>query len=56
MAHRIEIFTKVNDTKSKLMKNRLNKLGFLVDSAKVVEVYTINKDFTNKNLEKIAGM
>ena len=54
MAHRIEIFTKVNDTKSILMQQKLSALGFNVSAAKVVEVYTINKNFTKHQLQQIA--
>lgn len=38
------------------MQQRLRARGFMVEAAKVVEVYTINKDFTNHNLQKIAGL
>ncbi|MEK7085903.1 MAG: phosphoribosylformylglycinamidine synthase, partial [Patescibacteria group bacterium] len=54
MAHRIEVFTKVNDTKSILMQQKLSALGFNVSAAKVVEVYTINKNFTKHQLQQIA--
>lgn len=56
MAHRIEIFTKVNDTKSKAMLNRLKKLNFPVTKAVVAEVYTVNKNLTHNEISKIADM
>ena len=56
MAHRIEVFTNVNDTKSRVMKTKLSVLGFKLQEAKVVEVYTINKDFTQDQLKKIANL
>ena len=56
MADRIEVYTKVNDTKSEVMLTRLKALNFTVNSAKVVEVYTVNKDFKNHEVEKIAEM
>ena len=54
MAHRIEIITEVNDTKSQVLTERLKRENFPVQSAKVIEVYTINKDFTDPQLKKIA--
>jgi len=54
--HRIEIFTKVNDTKSKVTLKRLQGWGFNIKEIKVGEVYTINKELEENNLEKIAQM
>lgn len=56
MTHRIEVFTKVNDTKSQVMRKKLNLLGFPVSASTVAEVYTINKDFKESELKKIAQM
>lgn len=56
MAHRIEIFTKVNDTKSVLMLKKLQNLDFSVENAIVAEVYTINRKIPNHDLEKVAEM
>ncbi|MFA5948408.1 MAG: AIR synthase-related protein [Candidatus Gracilibacteria bacterium] len=56
MTNRIEIYTKVNDTRSEVLLNKLKKTEFKITSAKVVEVYTINKDFNNHELTKIAQM
>ena len=56
MAHRIEIFTSKSDTRSEVMKQKLVSLGFSIEKATVVDVYTINKDFdpeTLKNISKI---
>ena len=55
MAHRIEVFTNVNDTKSQVMKEKLQSLGFVIKSSKVVEIYTINKAFKQEQLQKIAN-
>ncbi|MEK7126508.1 MAG: AIR synthase-related protein [Patescibacteria group bacterium] len=55
-AHRIEIFTVVNDTKSEVMKHKLVALGFNVEKTKVIEVYTINKNFKQTELKRIADM
>ncbi|MFH1284559.1 MAG: AIR synthase related protein, partial [Candidatus Peregrinibacteria bacterium] len=54
MSHRIEVFTKVNDTRSTIMKKKIDSLGFSASDAKVVEVYTINKDFSPDQLKEIA--
>ena len=56
MIHRIEVYTKVNDTRSEVMQNKLTSLGYEISTTKVVEVYTINKDFNKENLEIIAKM
>lgn len=56
MAHRIEVFTKVNDSKSELMAKRLQSWGFKVSAATVVEAYIINKDFKKNELKEIAEM
>lgn len=56
MAHRIEILTKVNDTRSEVMKGKIEGNGFKgkILDVKVVEVYTTDKDFTKHELNKIA--
>lgn len=56
MAHRIEVLTKVNDTRSIVMQKKLKSLGFSVENAKVIEVYTISKDFKEAQLKLIAEM
>ncbi len=56
MAHRIEILTKVNDTKSELHLNKLRNLKFPVTDVKVLEVYTVNKKLIKSDIEKIAKM
>lgn len=56
MAHRIEVLTKVNDTRSIVMQKKLKSLGFSVESAKVIEVYATNKDFKESQLKLIAEM
>ncbi len=54
MAHRIEVYTKVNDTRSEIMKKKLTSLGFSINESKVADVYTINKDFNQDELDRIA--
>lgn len=56
MAHRIEIFTKVNDTRSEVMQKRLHRLGFEIEQAHYVEVYTINKALKQSELLSITEM
>ncbi|PIR55007.1 phosphoribosylformylglycinamidine synthase [Candidatus Peregrinibacteria bacterium CG10_big_fil_rev_8_21_14_0_10_36_19] len=56
MAHRIEIFTEVNDTKSQTLKKRLESLGYNVEKVRVVEVYTIGKELTPEQINKVAHM
>ena len=54
MAHRIEVFTKVNDTRSQQMKKKIASFGFNIENATVAEVYILNKEFDQNELEKIA--
>ncbi len=54
MIHRIEVFTKVNDTKSETQKQKLRDLGYQIEKATVAEVYTINKKFKESEVQKIA--
>ncbi|MFA6991807.1 MAG: AIR synthase-related protein, partial [Candidatus Gracilibacteria bacterium] len=56
MASRIEIYTKVNDTRSEVLLKGLKNNGFKLENAVAVEVYTINKDFKESELKKIAEM
>lgn len=56
MPHRIEIYTKVNDTRSEKLLARLKNLGFELSTLTSAEVYTINKDFKNSELQQIADM
>ncbi|MFC1615883.1 AIR synthase-related protein [Patescibacteria group bacterium] len=56
MANRLEIFTKVNDTKSQMMLQKLRNLEFPITEATVAEVYTLNKHFKQQELEKISKM
>ncbi len=54
MAHRIEVITHVNDTRSEVMRKNLVSEGFKIETAKVLEVYTINKNFNSEEIKKIA--
>ncbi|MFA7685831.1 MAG: AIR synthase-related protein [Candidatus Gracilibacteria bacterium] len=55
-AHRIEIFTKVNDTRSQVLLNKLKNSKIGITEARVIEVYTINKDFSKEDIQKIADI
>ncbi|MCK9186599.1 AIR synthase-related protein [Candidatus Gracilibacteria bacterium] len=54
MAHRIEVVTNVNDTRSEVMRKNLVSEGFKIEAAKVLEVYTVNKNFNSDEIKKIA--
>jgi len=56
MAHRIEIFTKVNDTRSEVLLNKLKSRGFSITKVKSAEVYTINKTFSETELSRITDI
>jgi len=56
MPHRIEVSTDVNDTRSDVMEQKLQSLGYKISAAKTLEVYTINKEFSGIELEQIAKM
>ncbi|PIZ75298.1 phosphoribosylformylglycinamidine synthase [Candidatus Peregrinibacteria bacterium CG_4_10_14_0_2_um_filter_38_24] len=54
MAYRIEVVTHVNDTRSEVMRKNLVSEGFAIETAKVLEVYTVNKNFNSEEIKKIA--
>jgi phosphoribosylformylglycinamidine synthase subunit PurSL len=56
MTHRIEIFTKVNDTRSKVLLDKLKNHKFPVTELTTLDVYTINKDLSPDQLVKTAEM
>ena len=53
MGKRIEIFTKVNDTRSEVMLQNLQ--DFQVEKVSVLEVYTINKEFSEDQFKQISS-
>lgn len=57
MIHRIEISSKVVDTRATVRKNKLESLGFKgkIDKVWLVDVYTIDKKLDSKDLQKIAS-
>ncbi len=56
MAHRIEVYTRVNDSKSEVMTKKFESWGFNASTTTVVEVYVINKNFKKSSLKEIAAM
>lgn len=57
MIHRIEISAKVFDTRAFVKKKKLENSGFKgrIKDLKLIDVYTINKDFGKRQLQKIAS-
>jgi len=57
MAHRIEISSKISDTRAKVMKKHLKRIGFSeITALRIVDIYTIDIDLNAKQLESIASM
>jgi phosphoribosylformylglycinamidine synthase len=58
MTNRIEINYKENDARANVLKNKLNGMGLAgkIDSVALTDVYTIDLDVKESNLEKIALM
>jgi len=56
MIHRIEITSKVFDTRARVKKDKLQKLGFKsrIKDVRLADVYTIDKRLNKKQLQKIA--
>ncbi len=54
MAHRIEIYTRIKDTRSEKLLDRLRNNGFGVIKTVVADIYTTNKDFKESELDRIA--
>lgn len=58
MVSRIEVKTKIADTKALVLKKHLESIGFKgkIKNLWLVDVYTIDKEFKKTDLEKIASM
>ncbi len=54
MVFRIEVYAKVTDTRALTRAKFLRSLGFALDSLNLIDVYTINKSFTDDQITKIA--
>lgn len=57
MVHRIEISSKVFDTRAKVFKKKLEEAGFRskIKEVSLIDVYTVDKDFTLNQLKRIAS-
>src|SRR6266446_5839441 len=55
MATRIEIITKLADTRAAVRTKKLQSLNKLVTDCAIVDVYTVDKSLTQKQLETIAS-
>ncbi|MFA5821347.1 MAG: AIR synthase-related protein [Candidatus Gracilibacteria bacterium] len=56
MPHRIEIYTKVNDTRSQKLLENLRAQGFPITKTLLADIYTINKDFHATDLDTVAAL
>ena len=55
MINRIEIISRIPDTRAKLKKNQLHHTNKNVEEVFLVDVYTIKKDLKHNQLEQIAS-
>lgn len=57
MAHRIEIFSKILDTRAEVRKSKLSSIGFneKINNLWLVDVYTIDADLMPEDLNEIAS-
>lgn len=56
MAIRIEVGTKISDARASILKRHLEEAGFKIKNLHLVDVYTLDKKFSPKQLEKIGKM
>ncbi len=58
MIYRIEVISKIVDARATIMKKKLEKAGFSgkIQEIKLVDVYTIDYDFSLEQVEQIAKM
>jgi len=58
MTHRIEVAFKIPDTRARVLKNHLKESSFgkRIDHLWLVDIYTIDKDFSREELTKTASM
>jgi len=55
MANRIEVSSKIKDTRAEVKKRKIQSMGFKVDDVTLVDVYSL-EDSLGNNPEKIASM
>ena len=56
MISRLEIISKIADTRAAVLKRKIASQGFSVSDVVVVDVYTIEKQLTSKELKQISEM
>ncbi len=56
MGHRVEIKSKIHDGRSETLLADLKSLGFKISNVKIINVYTIAKDFSQNELKKITDL
>ena len=56
MINRIEVISRIPDTRAKLKKNQLYHTNKNIKEVFLVDVYTIDSEFNNGELAKIASM
>jgi len=56
MVYRIEIKSKIPDSRNLVMLNKIKALGFgeNIQEVKIVDVYTLNSNFNDEEVAKIA--
>ena len=55
MINRIEIISRIPDTRAKIKKNELHQMNKNIDEVFLVDVYTIKKDLNQNQLKEIAS-
>src|SRR4030042_1740465 len=55
-AHRLEIVSKIKDSRASTFVKKVDSFGFKIADAAIADVYTINKDFPEEELNKISDL
>ncbi|MCU0846877.1 MAG: AIR synthase-related protein [Spirochaetes bacterium] len=55
-AYRIDVYKTIDDPRSHVLKDRLNRLGFTVDAVHIADSYLINSKFNDRDINRIAEM
>ena len=56
MAHRIEVKTRISDTRAEARKDRLRSMGFDVDQVTLNDIYTVDAELEDSELEKVLSL
>ncbi|MBD3252967.1 phosphoribosylformylglycinamidine synthase [Candidatus Pacearchaeota archaeon] len=54
MVQRIEVVSKISDTRAEIIKRRIENLGISVSDVKLADVYTFDYEFSSEELGKIS--